>query len=69
MSESAPLLAMPAGACDTHMHFYDENVPAAPGGPALPGNFTVPMYQALQKRLGLQRVIVVQPWDFEFQCL
>jgi D-galactarolactone isomerase len=43
------------------MHFYDESVPAAQGGPALPGNFTVPMYQALQKRLGLERVVVVQP--------
>ena len=50
----------PKGACDTHMHFYDEKVPAAPGTP-LPGHFPVKEYQALQKRLGLDRVIVVQP--------
>jgi D-galactarolactone isomerase len=50
----------PKGACDTHMHFYDENVPGAPGTP-LPGHFPVKDYQALQKRLGLERVIVVQP--------
>ena len=55
MSERPPRVAVPPGACDTHMHFYDESVPAAQGGPALPGNFTVPMYQALQKRLGLER--------------
>jgi D-galactarolactone isomerase len=50
----------PKGACDTHMHFYDEKVPGAPGTP-LPGHFPVKDYQALQKRLGLERVIVVQP--------
>jgi D-galactarolactone isomerase len=43
------------------MHFYNQNVPSAPGGPPLPGHFSVPMYRELQARLGLQRVIVVQP--------
>jgi D-galactarolactone isomerase len=52
-------LKTPRGACDTHMHFYD-GASAAPGTPN-PGTFTVPMYRELQKRLGLQRVIVVQP--------
>ena len=66
MSDTRPKLVTPPGACDTHMHFYDESVPAAPGGPALPGNFTVPMYQAVQKRLGLERVIVVQPNAYQF---
>ena len=49
-----------AGACDTHMHFYDTKRPAAPGT-FLPGDFTVEDYRAVQKRLGLERVIVVQP--------
>ena len=53
-------LKTPAGAVDTHMHFYDSASSAAPGTPN-PGRFTVPMYQELQKRLGLERVIVVQP--------
>jgi len=61
MIASTPKLRPPPGACDTHMHFYDQNVPSAPGGPALPGNFTVAMYRELQARLRLQRVIVVQP--------
>ena len=51
---------VPKGACDTHMHFYDEKRPAAPGT-FLPGTFTVEDYRAMQKRLGLERVIVVQP--------
>jgi len=53
-------LKTPKGACDTHMHFYDGAARAAPGTPN-PGQFTVPMYRELQKRLGLERVIVVQP--------
>jgi D-galactarolactone isomerase len=53
-------IRMPKGACDTHIHFYDEKVPGAPGT-FLPGHFPVEDYQKLQKRLGLERVIVVQP--------
>jgi D-galactarolactone isomerase len=56
-----PRYAAPAGACDTHMHFYDTDVPSAPGGPPLPGRFTVPMYRAVQSRLGTTRVVAVQP--------
>ena len=53
-------LHVPQGACDTHMHFYDGVSGAAPGTPN-PGKFTVPMYQELQRRLGMSRVVVVQP--------
>jgi D-galactarolactone isomerase len=53
-------VSVPKGACDTHMHFYDQAVPGAPGT-FLPGHFVVEDYRALQKRLGLERVIVVQP--------
>lgn len=56
-----PRLKTPAGACDAHMHIYDPDAPSLPGGPPHPGAFTVPMYQALQTRLGLERVIVIQP--------
>jgi D-galactarolactone isomerase len=55
-----PKLKVPPGACDTHMHFYDERFPGAPGT-FLPGTFTVEQYREMQKRLGLERVIVVQP--------
>jgi D-galactarolactone isomerase len=53
-------LVVPKGACDTHMHFYDGASPTRPGTPN-PGRFTVPMYRELQKKLGLERVIIVQP--------
>jgi D-galactarolactone isomerase len=43
------------------MHIYDRAVPSAPGGPALPGHFPVAAYRQVQSRLGLERVIVVQP--------
>jgi D-galactarolactone isomerase len=42
------------------MHFYGTKLPVAPGA-FMPGEFTVEDYQALQKKLGLERVIVVQP--------
>jgi D-galactarolactone isomerase len=53
-------ITVPKGACDTHMHFYDGVAAAKPGTPN-PGRFTVPMYRELQRKLGLERVIVVQP--------
>jgi D-galactarolactone isomerase len=43
------------------MHVYDAAVPSAPGGPPLPGHFPVEAYRAMRSRLGLERVIVVQP--------
>jgi D-galactarolactone isomerase len=53
-------LDVPAAATDTHMHIYDAKAPAAKGT-FMPGHFPVEDYRALQKRLGLERVIVVQP--------
>lgn len=53
-------ISVSKGACDTHMHIYDGERTAKPGTPN-PGNFTVPMYRELQRKLGLERVIVVQP--------
>lgn len=53
-------LTVPRGATDTHMHVYDAQVPGAQGT-FMPGHFPVEDYRAMQKRLGLERVIVVQP--------
>jgi len=55
-----PKLVVPKGACDTHMHFYGKEGTQAPGT-FLPGYFPVEEYQKMQKRIGLERVIVVQP--------
>jgi D-galactarolactone isomerase len=58
-----PRLKAPAGATDTHMHFYDteDRYPVAPTAAFLPPPARVADYQALQERLGLERVVVVQP--------
>jgi D-galactarolactone isomerase len=61
MSARKPALKLPAGATDTHMHVYLAEVPPAAGGPALPGDFRAEQYREMQQRLGLSRVIVVQP--------
>jgi D-galactarolactone isomerase len=58
-----PRLQAPPGATDTHMHFYDtaERYPVAPTAAFLPPPARVPDYRAVQARLGLERVVVVQP--------
>ena len=56
-----PRLEAPPHSCDTHMHVYDPRFPQAPGGPKPPGNFPVEAYQGMQARLGVSRVVVVQP--------
>jgi D-galactarolactone isomerase len=53
------------GAADTHIHFYDRAVPPAPGT-LMPGHFDVAMYRELQRRLRLDRVVVVQPNAYRY---
>lgn len=52
---------LPAGACDTHMHFYDGRYESVPDAPLVPPDATPTMYVAAQKELGLERTVVVQP--------
>lgn len=61
MNDRKPTIVVPAGATDTHMHFYHAEVASAEGGPPLPGDYRVEHYRQVQQRLGLSRVIVVQP--------
>ncbi|MGH6903587.1 MAG: amidohydrolase family protein [Geminicoccaceae bacterium] len=60
---SAPRLKAPPGATDTHMHFYDtaDRYPVAPTAAFLPPPARVADYRKVQRRLGLERVVVVQP--------
>ncbi len=55
--------AIPAfrGSCDTHMHIFASQFAALPGArmPSMP--HALDDYRALQRRLGLERVVVVQP--------
>ena len=52
------------GACDTHMHFYDESFPVAPEAVLRPPDATVTDYRLVQERLGTDRVVVVQPTTY-----
>ena len=58
---SAPRLATPPGACDTHLHIYEPgyDMRASASHPSQPG--TLALYRELQKRLGLTRAVIVQP--------
>jgi len=53
--------ALPAGACDCHVHVYDQRFPAVPGAKLLPPDASVSEYRALQQRLGTERTILVTP--------
>lgn len=57
-------MTMPAGACDTHIHFYDGRFPSAPTATIFPPDATLDQYRAVQAALGLERVVVVQPTTY-----
>ena len=65
------LLKPPPGACDCHMHVYDERYMPIPGAPFKPPHAPASAYQAVQKELGLERVIVVQPaaYGYDNSCM
>ncbi|MFN4118829.1 amidohydrolase family protein [Acidovorax sp.] len=56
-----PRAALPAGACDCHVHVYDQRFPAAPGARLLPPDASAQDYLALQRRIGTTRVVLVTP--------
>jgi D-galactarolactone isomerase len=66
-----PRLQAPPGACDTHMHFY--NSAYAPSSKAwlFPPDFLLADYLKIQRRLGLQRMVLVQPvtYGFDNSCI
>ncbi len=52
------------GATDTHIHFYDDRFPPAPGAVLHPPNAGIADYRSVQRSLGLERVVVVQPTTY-----
>jgi len=58
---TAPALKAPPGACDCHMHIFSSRFPLAEKARRKEPDATVPEYRAVQRRLGLERVVVVQP--------
>ncbi len=63
--------AMPRGACDCHVHVYEPGFPLAPTATFQPPHAPVSAYREVQKALGLERVVLVQPtgYGFDNRCL
>jgi D-galactarolactone isomerase len=63
--------AMPRGACDCHVHIYEDGYPLAPTATFRPPHAPLSSYREMQRALGLQRVVLVQPtgYGFDNRCL
>lgn len=63
VDDGRPRLKMPRGGCDTHMHVYGDpqRYPEAPTSPFTPPPASVDAYRKVMVRLGIERVVVVQP--------
>ncbi|WP_338615388.1 amidohydrolase family protein [Achromobacter sp. E1] len=59
--DARPAIAMPAGACDCHLHAYDARYPAVAGAKLTPPDATMAQYREIQSRLGMQRAVLVTP--------
>ena len=58
-----PVTAMPGG-CDTHLHFYDSAFPASSTALLHPDDATPDDYRQIQRQLGLDRLVIVQPTTY-----
>lgn len=56
-----PLRALPALACDSHMHIFDARFAPSPHWPRTPPHAPVAAYRQLRQRLGIMRTVVVTP--------
>jgi len=56
-----PADSAPAGACDAHMHVYDRRFALHAPPDAMVDEATADDYRLLQRRIGTQRTVVVQP--------
>ncbi len=61
-----PSLKAPPGACDCHIHFYgpEDVYPVAPTSPFPVPRAPVEAYRGVMARLGLERVVIVQPSSY-----
>jgi D-galactarolactone isomerase len=66
-----PVLVVPPGACDTHIHIFDERYKTAPTAFFQPPHAPLADYLAVQAALGLSRVVVVQTsvYGFDNACM
>jgi D-galactarolactone isomerase len=58
------------GACDCHVHIYEDKYPMVPNVAWVPPHLPVATYREVQKALGLSRAVIVQPsaYGFDNSC-
>lgn len=54
------------GACDCHLHVFEDSYPLAPSATFKPPHAPAGAYRAVQAALGLARAVVVQPTGYAF---
>lgn len=59
--DSLSSAAVPAQACDCHLHVYDPRFPAVPGARLRPPEASLQDYRKVQQRMGCRRAVVVTP--------
>jgi D-galactarolactone isomerase len=69
--EPATTLTTYPGACDCHVHIYEDRYPLVPGVAWVPRHSPVSLYRKAQQAVGLQRAVVVQPtgYGYDNDCL
>ena len=67
---ATPTLKAPPGSCDCHMHVYDDRYPLASTWKVPPPKAPAVDYREVQRELGLERTVVVQPnaYGFDNSC-
>lgn len=66
MPDPAATFQVPPLACDTHLHVYDPRYPLAPTATGPAPEAGVAEYREVQRRLGLERAVIVQPTAYGF---
>jgi D-galactarolactone isomerase len=55
---------LPSNACDCHFHIFDPRFPFAPGAVLHPEPASVAQYREVQRQLGTERGVLVQPSSY-----
>jgi 2-pyrone-4,6-dicarboxylate lactonase len=61
VTNSRPSFAVPAGACDTHFHVFEDGYPHVPDPQYTFPEGTLEQYLAMTRVLGIERMVIVQP--------
>jgi D-galactarolactone isomerase len=64
-------ISLPRGACDCHVHVYEDGYPLAPSATFKPPYGPLAAYRQVQAALGLERVVLVQAtgYGFDNRCM